>query len=139
MEADTASIGDKLNQFRNLVHRKPFAIALILATAQILILTVGWVATYFTTHESVGNSVQEIIIQNNTSVAESLISAIGDLPGDFNQQDPKWDKAQTFIEEVQLGSGGFACILNAGGEIVCHPEIQAFNQSTSAISFSHLL
>lgn len=125
MEAGVSTHPNVFSRFRNLILNQPLAVALSLAALQVTILTIGWVATYFTTHESVAKSVQDIIIQNNTNVAESLISAIGDLPGDFNQSDPRWEKAQTFVEQVELGSGGFACILDAEGQIVCHPEIRS--------------
>ena len=92
--------------------------------AQGLALAVGWFFVYNATHERIAASVDEVIIDNNRRVAESLVSAIGDLPGEFDAEDERWGRAQALVESVAFGSGGFACILDEHGAIACHPEIR---------------
>ncbi|MEM9065939.1 MAG: HD domain-containing phosphohydrolase [Planctomycetota bacterium] len=93
--------------------------------AQAFALAVGWFFVYNATHERIAASVDEVIIDNNRRVAQSLVEAIGELPDNFDAEDQGWQRAQKLIESVQLGAGGFACILDENGAIACHPDINA--------------
>lgn len=91
--------------------------------AQCIAMAVGWFLVYNSTSERIAESVDDVIIDNNRRVAESLVEAIGDLPSDFDANDPAWQRAQSLVESVEFGSGGFACILDEFGAIACHPEM----------------
>ena len=97
---------------------------LLVVFVQSVILSVGWWVVYNATSERISLGVQKIILDNNRMVAESLVDSIGVLPNEFNPNDPSWERAQAAVDQVQFGSGGFACILDANGQIVCHPEIE---------------
>ena len=92
-------------------------------TAQAVALAIGWFLVYNATHERIAASVDEVIIDNNRRVAESLVDAIGDLPEAFDPRDEDWRRAQHLVERVEFGSGGFACILDESGAIACHPDL----------------
>jgi len=104
--------------------RTPALTVAIFVATQAVLLAIGWVVVYNATHERIAESVDEVIIDNNRRVAQSLVDAIGELPGRFDPNDQAWQKAQRLVENVDFGSGGFACILDESGHIACHPEIR---------------
>jgi len=104
--------------------RKPIATIICFILVQAIFLSIGWLVVYNATHERVAQSVDEIIIDNNRRVAESLVNAIGALPNHFDPEHESWKKAQHLVETVDFGSGGFACILDETGDIVCHPDLE---------------
>ncbi|RNC81404.1 MAG: HD domain-containing protein [Phycisphaera sp.] len=104
--------------------RNSFVILAAFAIAQCIALVIGWFFVYNATHERIAESVDEVIIDNNRRVAESLVSAIGELPSKFDATDAAWQRAQKLVESVEFGSGGFACILDESGAIACHPDME---------------
>ncbi len=108
---------------KQFLRRPAVAIGTVIAV-QSVVLTLGWFAVYNATFERIAVGVSEIIIENNRLVAQSLSETIGTLPNDFNPDDPAWSRAQQAVSGVDFGAGGFACILDEHGEVVCHPDIE---------------
>ena len=90
---------------------------------QAVVLGVGWFVVYNETHEQIGARMQGVIVDNNVRVAESITDLIGRLPDSYDGSDPSWTNAQAVVEQFDFGSGGFACIVDADSEVLCHPEI----------------
>lgn len=107
----------------NLLKRPGVAIGAVVVV-QSVVLALGWFAVYNATFERVAIGVSEIIIENNRLMAQSLSDTIGRLPDQFDPSDPSWSRAQAAVSGVDFGAGGFACILDEKGEIVCHPDIE---------------
>ncbi|MEM1072365.1 MAG: HD domain-containing phosphohydrolase [Planctomycetota bacterium] len=105
-------------------NRRSLAVIGAFVIAQSMAMAIGWFTVYNGTHERIAESVDEVIIDNNRRVAESLVSAIGDLPSEFDAEDTAWQRAQKLVEAVEFGSGGFACILDESGAIACHPDLE---------------
>ncbi|MEM9372778.1 MAG: HD domain-containing phosphohydrolase [Planctomycetota bacterium] len=108
---------------KNFLRRPAVAIGAVLAV-QSAVLALGWFAVYNATFERIAVGVSEIIIENNRLVAQSLSDTIGTLPNDFDPEDPAWSRAQQAVSGIDFGAGGFACILDEHGEVVCHPDIE---------------
>lgn len=107
----------------NLLQRST-AVITCFVVLQAAVLAIGWFTVYNATHESIVRSVDEVIIDNNRRVAQSLVDAIGVLPRRFDPENEAWQRAQQLVENVDFGSGGFACILDESGNIACHPDIR---------------
>lgn len=93
-------------------------------TLQLLVLVVGWIFVYSVTHQEIAEGVSEIIIDSNERVLTTAATAIGDMPEGFDGDHPRWEAVQTIIEQLEMAAGGFACIVDGEGFIVCHPEIR---------------
>lgn len=117
----TADIGPMPEQATP--RRHPVAILSLIAAAQVVVLGVGWLFMYESTHRRVASSVRDVIIENNRRVSGSLAGLIGELPGAFDPDHPGWAGAQRVVEQLSLPAGGFACITDAAGFIACHPRI----------------
>lgn len=105
------------------LFRKSIASIACFIVAQAIALAIGWFVIYNATYERVAVSVDDIIMDNNQRVAQSLLDAIGDLPDEFDANHPRWQKAQKIVENVSFGSGGFACIIDGSGQVACHPDL----------------
>ena len=109
-------------------HRQAFlrraaAVAVLFGAAQAVVLAAGWFFVYQETHENVAQGVEDVILQANTAAANSIVDAMGGLPEELVHGSAEWQRAQHVIENLALGSGGFACILDTDGFIACHPEL----------------
>ena len=103
--------------------RKSVATILCFVLVQAIAMAIGWFFVYNATHERVAKSVDQVIIDNNHRVAQSLVDAIGRLPDEFDPDDKAWQRAQELVENMEFGSGGFVCILDETGAIACHPDM----------------
>lgn len=119
-------------------NRRSLVVIGAFVIAQCMAMAIGWFVVYNGTHERIAESVDEVIIDNNRRVAESLVSAIGDLPSQFDANDIAWQRAQKLVEAVEFGAGGFACILDESGAIACHPDLE-HNPSLREINLGDLL
>ena len=106
------------------VMRRGSRVAILVGLAQGIVIAIGWYAMYHTTHEQVAEGVEDIIVQNNEQMARSIVEGIGGLDDEVIYGDETWNRLQHIIEKVELNNGGFACIVDSAGRIVCHPEIR---------------
>ena len=106
------------------VMRRGSRVAILVGLAQGIVIAIGWYAMYHTTHEQVAEGVEDIIVQNNEQMARSIVEGIGGLDDEVVYGDETWNRLQHIIEKVELNNGGFACIVDSAGRIVCHPEIR---------------
>lgn len=91
---------------------------------QAILVGIGWVVIFNATFERIASNVEEIIIDNNRMVSQGLIDSIGELPSTYDEFDTLWSRAQSLIEEADFSAGGFACILDENGAIVCHTDLK---------------
>lgn len=105
--------------------RKGLRFALLVAGAQALVLTLGWYLVYETTHEQVSQSVEDVILSANVAAARGIVDALGGLSELDDYGGEAWEEAQDLIEGLELGGGGFACILDSDGHVMCHPEMRS--------------
>lgn len=117
------------------VMRRGSRVAILVGLLQGFVIAVGWYAMYQTTHEQVAAGVEDIIVQNNEQMARSIIEGIGGLDEDVEFGSATWLRLQDIVERVELNNGGFACIVDGEGHIVCHPEMRK-NPSLRDINLS---
>jgi putative two-component system response regulator len=106
------------------VLRRALLVALLVGGVQALVLAFGWLLIYQYTHERVAGGVEEVIVQANVAAAEAVIESLGGVleVGEFGS--PQWERAQAVVEKLELGGGGFACVLDDEGLVLCHPDIR---------------
>lgn len=99
----------------------------VAVTLQVLVLVVAWVVAFRYVRGEITRGVQDYIVQENAEFAEQLQDRLlmeASSPGEFESED--WDRWQTVIEQAgaDLPGGGFACLLDSEGNILCHPDIR---------------
>jgi signal transduction histidine kinase/ActR/RegA family two-component response regulator len=99
-------------------------VAVLVGVLQGVVIAVGWYAMYHSTHEQVASGGEEIIVQNNEQMARSIIEGVGGINAELTYGDETWNRLQNIVENVELSNGGFACIVDRRGNIVCHPEMR---------------
>lgn len=98
--------------------------ALLVGTLQGSLVAIGWYFLYHVTHERIADGVEDIIVQNNERMALTLLETIGQLGDELAFGGEEWERVQRIIERAEFAGGGFACILDRQGAIVCHPELR---------------
>jgi hypothetical protein len=114
-------------------------VAILVGLLQGFVIAVGWFAMYQTTHEQVAEGVEEIILQNNQQMARSIVEGIGGLEQEVIFGGDTWLRLQNIVEKVELNNGGFACIIDEEGHIICHPEMRKNPELRDIDLSSHLL
>ncbi len=102
-------------------RRRVITVAIL---AQALILSGAWYLAYHTFKKHVAGTIEQLVLAKNVDTADMLASAIAELgPEEIKHGTPHWRKLQTLVEETKLVSGGFACILDKNGNVLCHPDL----------------
>ena len=117
------------NPHHTLIPRIRSRRALIVAAVlvQVVVLALAWVVAFRHARGQITQAVQQYIVDENTEFAERLqdrlLAESGD-PGEFESEG--WENWQRVIEQAgaDLPGGGFACLLDAEGNILCHPDIR---------------
>lgn len=105
--------------------RRALIIAAVLV--QVVVLALAWVVAFRHARGQITQAVQQYIVDENAEFAERLqdrLLTVSDDPGEFESE--QWERWQTVIEQAgaDLPGGGFACLLDAEGNILCHPDIR---------------
>lgn len=93
-----------------------------------VVLSAGWFTTFRLVQRSFAKTIQERTIQQNRDLAErvaALFPADGADMVEFGS--PEWERLQSIIETDalrELPAGGFACLIEPDGQLLCHPEIR---------------
>lgn len=90
------------------------------------LLAAGWVLTFREVRERVTEKFQDEIVQSNIRTVEATRERLAKLvPGGMQYGDANWEVAQSVIETIRMPADGFACIIDDGGHLLCHPEMRA--------------
>ncbi len=92
---------------------------------QAVVLVAGWLATFGLVRGTFADAIEDRIVAQNTELAERVAALLPELPERVAFGGDDWERAQRVIEGLdELPAGGFACIIDADGRILCHPEIR---------------
>jgi serine phosphatase RsbU (regulator of sigma subunit) len=92
---------------------------------QAVILAAGWWTTFSLVRAEFAEVIEDRVIAQNTELAERVAALLPTLPGMITFGGPDWEQAQRVIEGLDdLPAGGFACLLDEDGRILCHPDIR---------------
>lgn len=94
---------------------------------QAIVLSLGWFATFRVVQRSFGGVVEDIVHQQNREIAQRVASLLPEVMGDVEFGSPHWERLQQIIEGEalrDLPSGGFVCLVEPDGRLLCHPDIR---------------
>lgn len=93
-----------------------------------VVLSAGWLATFRVVQRSFGRVIQERTIEQTQEYATRIASLIpSEVTAAPEYLSEPWTALQNYIEHDafrELPDGGFACIIEPNGQILCHPEIR---------------
>lgn len=88
-------------------------------------LAVGWALTFVQVRRATARSVQELVLDENTRVADWLAGQLAEgISGTIEFGTPEWERVQDRVEGLSLPGQGFACLLDAQGRVLCHPDMR---------------
>lgn len=115
-------------------RRALLASALVL---QAVVLSVGWIATFKLVRQSFAGVVEALVQEQNAEIAASVANLLPETMGDVEFGSEEWERLQRIIEGDhlrELPAGGFVCLVEPDGRLLCHPEIRE-NPSLREYSF----
>ncbi len=101
-------------------------LVLVAIGVQTLVLLVAWTVTFRIVRGQLATAVQDYIIDENAAFVDDLAQRLPVVDTDAEFGSDEWQRLQGVIETAgqDLPAGGFACLLDADGQILCHPEIR---------------
>ncbi|MEM1354604.1 MAG: HD-GYP domain-containing protein [Planctomycetota bacterium] len=107
------------------IKRKRWLVAGLLTVEAVMFLIGGFIGLRIV-REQMASMIGEQVKTDNARYAEGLagvIEAMGVDDATYGSRD--WQRMQGAVEGLEMPAGGFACILNASDQVVCHPELDA--------------
>jgi len=101
---------------------------ILLATlgVQALLLVVGWAFTFREVRSRVGEKFKDQIVASNIATAEAVSRKLGEMvPDRLEYKSSSWETAQSVIESLRMPAGGFACMIDDNGKLLCHPDLRS--------------
>lgn len=106
------------------IRTRRVAIAAILLL-QAIVLAAGWFFTFMQVRHATANAVQDLVLDENVRVADWFANQLAEgADGAIEYGSPEWERAQQQVEALHLPGDGFACLLDADGKILCHPDLR---------------
>ncbi|UYV12704.1 MAG: SpoIIE family protein phosphatase [Phycisphaera sp.] len=94
---------------------------------QVVVLGGGWFLTFRIVQRSFGLVVEDIVQEHNREIVERVASLLPSVMDDVEFGGDDWEKLQRVIEGEALNdlpAGGFACLIEPDGRLLCHPDIR---------------
>jgi HD-GYP domain-containing protein (c-di-GMP phosphodiesterase class II) len=86
---------------------------------------VGMAALFREVRARVAEKFRDEIVTNNAATAEAVIVKLSELISTkIEYRDTNWELAQSVIESLRLPAGGFACMIDESGALLCHPDMR---------------
>ena len=121
MKLDRATVRPRIRSRRKLV--------MVAMVIQLVLLLIAWTIAFRHVRGRITEAVQQYIVSRNAEFVDELavrLPAPTDASGELMFGTPEWDAWQEVIESAgaELPGGGFACLLDPAGKILCHPDIR---------------
>ncbi len=94
---------------------------------QAVVLGVGWLVTFRIVQRSFARVVEGIVQQQNREIVERVAALLPSVMDEVEFGGDDWEKLQRIIEGEalrDLPAGGFACLIEPDGRLLCHPDIR---------------
>ena len=93
---------------------------------QLPILAGAWAVTFRNVRGELASAVEQYIVKENENIVQSVVDRFPRDIGVPEFQSEEWEAYQEVIESAgaDLVAGGFACLLDPRGNILCHPDIR---------------
>jgi len=100
---------------------------ILLATlgVQALLLAAGWTFTFREVRTRVVEKFKDQIVASNIATVEAVSVKLWELvPRKLAYKSTDWETAQSVIESLKMPAGGFACLIDDEGALLCHPDMR---------------
>ncbi len=104
-------------------RKRGLIFALVLVECGVLL--VGGVVGVRVVREQMAGMIAEQVKADNARYADGLarvIESMGVQDTRYGSED--WGRMQNAVEQLEMPAGGFACILDANNQVVCHPDLK---------------
>lgn len=94
---------------------------------QAIVLSIGWFVTFRLVQRSFAQVVEGIVQQQNRDIVERVANLLPETMGEVEFGSEEWERFQRIIEGEalrDLPAGGFVCLVEPDGRLLCHPEIR---------------
>jgi len=91
---------------------------------QAVLLALGWALTFGVTRAEMASQLHEQILQSNRRTVALLGEQLRDSGGKLEYGSAQWEVAQDLVEGLSLPGGGYACIIDEHGQMLCHPDLR---------------
>jgi len=119
--ATPAVVGSGARQTRD-SRRRTIWVALVVQT---LILATGMTLLFRGVRARVADKFRDQIVDSNRATAEAVSQRMATLiPNKVEYLSKDWEIAQSVIESLHMPAGGFACLIDQSGDLLCHPDMR---------------
>lgn len=92
---------------------------------QALVLAVGGALTFMQVRHATAMAVQDLVLEENVRIAEWVGEQLSEgVEGPLEYGSGPWEVVQQRVEGLVLPGHGFACLIDDGGKILCHPDLR---------------
>lgn len=91
-----------------------------------VVLSAGWFVTFRVVQRSFARVIEHRTIEQNRDIAQRVAALLPKVSGKVEYGSDDWKQLQAIIEGdalKELPDGGFACLIEPDGHILCHPDI----------------
>jgi len=114
--------------FGSLSHPRSRRALLVSAlVVQATFLGLGWLLTFQIVQRSFAKTLEQTIQRQNLEIARRMASVMPESLGEVRYGGTRWEQLQQFVEGrafAGLPAGGFVCLTDSAGRVLCHPEIR---------------
>ncbi len=88
-------------------------------------MAVGWAVTFREVRSQVAQKFADEIVQSNISTTQAVGAKLAEtVGGSVEYGNEAWQISQAVIESFALPAGGFACLIDEDGNLLCHPDMR---------------
>ena len=112
-------------------------VVLVTIAAQAILMAVGWTLTFREVRSQVGQKFKDQIIESNVATTRAVGEKLAQtVDGAVEYGNEAWNMSQAVIESLSLPAGGFACLIDEDGNLLCHPDMRQ-DKSLLGVSLGH--
>ena len=98
---------------------------LAILAVQAAVMSAGLVLTFVQVRHMTAQALQRVVLDTNVGFAERFgheLERVSD--GSLEYGSAAWQRVQDRVETLELPGGGYVCLLDAEGYVLCHPEMR---------------
>ncbi len=98
---------------------------LAILVVQAAVMSAGLVVTFVQVRHMTARALQRVVLDTNVAFAERFaheLEHMSDVPLEYGSA--AWQRVQDRVETLELPGGGYVCLLDAEGYVLCHPEMR---------------
>jgi len=98
---------------------------LAILAVQAAVMSAGLVLTFVQVRHITAKALQRVVLDTNVGFAERFAHELERVSDDTLEYGSEaWQRVQDRVEALELPGGGYVCLLDADGYVLCHPEMR---------------